>query len=174
MEVFECIKSRKSTKKFTGEMPPAADIEKIVEAAVYAPSGMNRQSWHFTVVTNKAWLDRLAVSVRENQGRAEGYCCHYGAPVLVIISADPSFHTSEADCACAAENMYLAATALGVGACWINQLGKGNCPPLRPLLNEAGVPETDTVYAAIALGYPPAGYDRPVKEIVPGVIKYFK
>ena len=53
-------------------------------------------------------------------------------------------------------NMFLAAHAIGLGACWINQLGRENCEKVRDLLTEAGVPETDTVYACCALGYPDA------------------
>lgn len=165
------MKARKSTKSFSDRMPDSGDIEKIVGSALYAPSGMNKQSWHFTVVTNKAWLEKLAASVRSRLGHE---CCYYHAPVLVIASADPQYRTSEADCACAIENMYLAATALGVGACWINQLGKDNCPPIRALLTEAGIPESDMVYGAVALGYPPEGYDRPCKTIADGRIKYYQ
>lgn len=67
------------------------------------------------------------------------------------------------DCACALENIFLAATSLGIGSCWINQIGQ-NCddPDVRALLTVLGVPENHKVYGCAALGCEPA--DAPVKE----------
>lgn len=67
------------------------------------------------------------------------------------------------DCACALENIFLAAKSLGIGSCWINQLGQ-TCddPDVRAFLTKLGVPESHKVYGCAALGYAPA--DAPVKE----------
>ena len=167
MDAIECIMTRRTTRSFKPDMPTDEEIATVIEAARYAPSGMSRQTWHFVVVTNKDWLARMnervygivnAASIDSNLDRngAKGYSCNYHSPVFVIASADPQYGTSEDDCACALENMFLAAHATGLGACWINQLGKGNCEKLRDLLTEAGVPATDTVYGCCALGYPDA------------------
>ena len=51
------------------------------------------------------------------------YCCYYHAPTLVIVSNEPTQWWAGMDCACAIENMFLAAQSLGIGSCWINQLG---------------------------------------------------
>lgn len=69
------------------------------------------------------------------------------------------------DCACAIENMFLAACSLGIGSCWINQLGT-TCddPQVRELLTELGVPENHKVYGCVALGYKAEG--APMKEKV--------
>lgn len=172
--VIECIKSRRSTKSFSAVMPKQTLLGAVVDTARYAPSGMNRQSWHFTVVTNKPWLQKVTKKLGVHLGRGENYCCYYNAPALVIVSASEEFPTSEADCACAIENMYIAAVSLNLGACWINQLGKSNCPVIRDELTEAGVPETDLVYGCIALGYPVDGYTPKEKILAENTVKYFK
>ncbi len=167
MDAIECIMTRRSCRSFKPDMPTDEEINVVLEAARYAPSGMSRQTWHFVVVRNVGWLDRMnervfsivnAQSKESNLDRngSKGYSCNYHSPVFIIVSADPQYGTSEDDCACALENMFLAAHAIGLGACWINQLGKGNCELLRDLLTEAGVPETDKVYGCCALGYPSA------------------
>ena len=58
------------------------------------------------------------------------------------------------DCACAIENMFLAAHSLGIGSCWINQLGT-TCddPEVREFISSLGVPENNKVYGCVALGY---------------------
>lgn len=165
MDAIECIMSRRTTRKFKGDMPTDKEIGTVIEAARYAPSGMGRQSWHFVVIRNRDWIDRMNDRVYsyvaessknsnlERNGE-KGYSCNYHSPVFVIVSADPAYGTSEADCACALENMFLAAHAIGLGTCWINQLGKENCEKIRDLATEVGVPEKDMIYGCCALGYP--------------------
>lgn len=164
MDAIECIMTRRSCRNFKADMPSEKEIETVIEAARYAPSGMGRQTWHFVVVRNKDWLARMnervqsivnAESKTSNLDRNgdKGYSCNYHSPVFVIVSADPQYGTSQDDCACALENMFLAAHAIGLGSCWINQLGRDNCEKLRDLLTEAGVPAGDMVYGCCALGY---------------------
>ena len=59
MDAIECIMTRRSCRSYKAEMPEEKKIETVIEAARYAPSGMSRQSWHFTVVTNEDWLRRM-------------------------------------------------------------------------------------------------------------------
>lgn len=78
-------------------------------------------------------------------------------------SLSPTSLPAAMDCACALENIFLAAKSLGIGSCWINQLGQ-TCddPDVRAFLTKLGVPESHKVYGCAALGYAPA--DAPVKE----------
>ena len=167
MDAIECIVSRGTCRAFRPDMPEKEKIDKIVNAARYAPSGMSRFTRHFAVITNADWLARMNARVRTLAGDAsvasnlerngeKGYSCNYHSPVFIVVSADPAYPTSRDDCACALESMFLAATALGLGSCWINQLGGDNCEKLRDLLREAGVPENHRVYGCCALGYPAA------------------
>lgn len=167
MDAIQCLTSRRTCRAFKPDMPEKEKIETIIEAARCAPSGMSRFTRHFAVITNKDWLARMNDRVRTLAGEAsvssnlerngeKGYSCNYHSPVFVIVSADPEYGTSRDDCSCALENMFLAATALGLGSCWINQLGGDNCEKLRDLLTEAGVPASHRVYGCCALGYPAA------------------
>lgn len=164
MDAIECIMNRRTCRAYKPDIPEKDKLDAVLEAARMAPSGMSRYTKHFTVVTDADWLARMNARVRTLAGEAsvssnlerngdKGYSCNYHSPVFVIVSADPAFPTSRDDCACALENMFLAATAVGLGSCWINQLGGDNCEKLRDLLSEAGVPETNKVYGCCALGY---------------------
>lgn len=133
-KVLENIKSRRSVRTYTERQVSAGDLNLILEAAAYAPSG-----------------------------HSETYCCYYHAPTLVIVSNEPTRWWAPMDCACALQNIFLAAKSLGIGSCWINQLGQ-TCddPDVRAFLTRLGIPENHRVYGCAALGYAPA--DAPVKE----------
>ena len=90
----------------------------------------------------------------QERGHSETYCCYYHAPTLVIVSNEPTRWWAPMDCACALQNIFLAAKSLGIGSCWINQLGQ-TC-------DDPDVRENHRVYGCAALGYAPA--DAPVKE----------
>lgn len=157
-EVLENIKSRRSVRTYTERQVSVGDLNLILEAAAYAPSGMNFQTWHFTAIQNAAVLTELNEKIKgafaksddphlQERGHSETYCCYYHAPTLVIVSNEPTRWWAPMDCACALQNIFLAAKSLGIGSCWINQFG---------------IPENHRVYGCAALGYAPA--DAPVKE----------
>lgn len=172
--VLETIKARHSVRTYTDRQVSEEDLALILEAATYAPNGMHLETWHFTAIRNAEILNRLNEAVKaafaksteprlQERGHSTTYCCHYHAPTLVIVSNEPTQWWAGMDCACALENIFLAAASLGIGSCWINQIGQ-NCddPDVRALLTELGVPENHKVYGCAALGYEPA--DAPVKE----------
>lgn len=92
-------------------------------------------------------------------------------PSLVIVSNDPTQWWAGMDCACAIENMFLAARSLGIGSCWINQLGT-TCddPEVRAYLTSLGVPENHKVYGCVALGYQAEGVSLKEKTVKEGTI----
>ena len=173
-EVLRNIKTRHSTRAYTDRQVSAEDLDLILAAAAQAPSGMNMQTWHFTAVQNADKLKELNERVKgafaksndprmQERGHSDSYCCYYHAPTLVIVAADASNWLSPFDCACALENIFLAANSLGISSCWINQVGQ-TCDDagVRAYLTELGVPQNYRVYGCAALGYAPA--DVPVKE----------
>lgn len=156
---LELIRRRRSCRAFTGEKPAQNILEEIVEAGRYAPSGMNSQRTRFFVAEGEkvkalsAVVSRLREDYRDRD-------CTYGAPVLVVVSNREENPNAKADAGCVMENMMLAASALGVGSCWINQFGPYSADPeLRELL---GLEEGEFVCAALALGMPEG-------ELFPGV-----
>lgn len=138
-------------------------LEAIIKAGLHAPTAMNRQETHFTVVSGEN-LTRLINAVAEAILSGELYYPreidasfkpHYDAPYLILVSAPAESPFACQDCSCALENMFLAASALDLGSCWINIfLHAGNAPSVRRIMTELGVPNDNTVYAGAAIGYP--------------------
>ncbi len=168
------IKSRRSVRAYTEQQVSAEDLNLILEAATYAPSGMNLQTWHFTAIQNAAVLKELNDKIKgafaksddphlQERGHSQTYCCYYHAPTLVIVSNEPTHWWAAMDCACALQNIFLAAKSFGIGSCWINQLGQTyDDPDVRCFPHQAGYSRKSRVYGCAALGYAPA--DAPVKE----------
>lgn len=176
--VQNAILHRRSIRKFQKESSlPREAVHGIVEAGLYAPSARNRQPWHITAVLGHERIDRLTrelkaavVRMPENPYKdfvgSAAYTVNYHAPAFMLVSADPAVSVmAAADCAAVLQNMFLAAHALGIGSCWINQLGSAcDEPGFRALLTEYGVPERNFIYGCGAFGYgdgePPAAPER--------------
>ncbi|MBE6929833.1 MAG: NAD(P)H nitroreductase [Ruminococcaceae bacterium] len=156
-EAIRNLLERRSVRSYTAQPVSREDLETIVKVGYHSPSGVNRQTWHFTVISNREKLDRLAAVMRESLGLAENYC-FYQAPVLIIVSnLKPETSLPGADSACALTNMFNAAHALGLGSVWINQVNDGcKHPAVRALLTEYGVPADHVVYGSAAIGHPAA------------------
>ncbi len=162
---IETIKKRRSVRSYSDKQLNESDLNEILQAAVHAPSGMNYQTWHFTAILNSEKLAELNRLIKQafaksdeprlqERGNNPDYCCYYNAPALVIVSNDPAQWWAPMDCACAIENMFLAATSLEISSCWINQLGT-TCDDeeVRSFITSLGVPEHHKVYGCVALGY---------------------
>lgn len=171
-EVLNNILTRRSIRKFKPEQIKDEELDLILKAAIYAPSGMNKQSWKFTVLQNKEKIEVLAKVVREKLGRNEGYN-FYAPPTLILVSNDRENSNGLADSSCALENIFLMANSLGIGSCWINQL-KTICDEeeVRELLNEFEIPENHIVWGMASIGYP--DQEGIVKERKEGTIKIIK
>lgn len=165
MKFLENIKARRSVRAYTDRQVSEEDLQAILEAATFAPSGMHLETWHFTAIQNADKLAELNERIKgafaksdepklQERGHSKAYCCYYHAPTLVIVSNEPTQWWAGMDCACAIENMFLAAHSLGIGSCWINQLGT-TCddPEVREFISSLGVPENHKVYGCVALGY---------------------
>ena len=154
--VLQNILDRHSCRSFTEQPVESEKLQDLLTAAVWAPSGRNEQSWHFTLLANTEKIQALAAAVREADNRPAGY--NFFAPAaFLIVSGERDNRTSFLDAGAAMENVLLTATSLGLGTCWINQV-RDVCdvPAVRALLTEYGVPESHIVNASAAIGYPAA------------------
>lgn len=173
--VIETILKRRSVRKYEDKPVPRELLEQIVECGTYAATGMGMQPWHFTVVTDRAVLDRIAdanveVMLKDPslppmvraQVEAGNFDCFRGAPCAVIMSGEDGKEFANVDCANAVENMALAAESLGLNSCYLASF--------KPcLLGEAGaamraglgIPEGFTPNLALAIGY---GAESPVAK----------
>ena len=185
-EILKTIKSRRSVRAYTEQQISQEDLSTILEAATYAPSGMGLQTWHFTAIQNGAVLEELNEKIKgafaksddprlQERGHSRTYCCYYHAPALVIVSNEPTQWWAGMDCACAIENMFLAAQSLGIGSCWINQLGT-TCddPEVREFITSLGVPENHKVYGCVALGYADPKIPMKEKKVKAGTVTIVK
>ena len=151
--VYENIISRRSCRAFTDQEIKKEDLDLILKAGISAPSGMNRQSWQFTVIRKQDNIQRLEKVVRIAANRADNY--NFFAPnVIVLVSNDPENVNGLADASCAMENMFLMAHSLGIASCWINQL-RAICDveEVRSLLDSYGIPSNHIVWGIADLGY---------------------
>ena len=118
-EIIQAMKERRSCRKYQDTMIPKEDLEEIIEAGLYAASGMGKQSPIIVAVTNKEVRDELskmnaAVMGSENDP-------FYGAPVVLIVLADKSVRTEVYDGSLVMGNLMLACDAKGIGSCWIHR-----------------------------------------------------
>ena len=154
--MIRLILTRHSVRVFEDRPVPREILETLIDAGIHAPSGKNRQSWRFTVVTSPFAIEKIretgaAVAAREKTG----FSGFNHPPALILITNDEENDNGAPDSACAAENILLAAHALGLGACWLNGLTRiSRQPEIRSLLSGFGVPENHRVWCMIALGYP--------------------
>lgn len=158
MDVFEAIRTRRSIRKYRPDPVPRELIERVLDAGRLAATGGNRQPWEFFVVTDAA--RRAEMSVMGGSGRWIAQ-----APVCIVIFMGEAL-TPVQDCAAAAENMLLAACALGLGACWI---GNPNASFAERARTYFGAREGLHFFAFITLGYPdetPQPTKKPLDQIV--------
>lgn len=118
-EILDCIESRRSVRRYKPDAIPRETLDKIVEAGLYAPTGMNRQSPIIVAVTDRDLRDRLSRMNASVMGSDQDP--FYGAPAVLIVLADKNCGTYLYDGSLAMGNLMLAAHALGVGSCWIHR-----------------------------------------------------
>ncbi|MDK2817243.1 MAG: hypothetical protein PWR22_1872 [Moorella sp. (in: firmicutes)] len=179
MDALEAIAKRKSVRDYKNDQIPDTAVAAIVAAGQNAPSA---GPYHITVVQNKELLQHisnLALEAMKNSGNEflmsraalPGYEPLYGAPTLFLLSA-PEGPYSLATTSCAATSMTIAATALGLGSCYLIT------PKLafaadKGLAARVGIPEGYEVMCAIAVGYK-AGDKFAVDRIKEDNVNYVK
>lgn len=188
MDVLQAIRARRAVRAFTEEAVDRAEIEALIEAAVQAPSAMNRQPWAFVIALGPTWVGDIARRAKahlvasldvsaDDLHRADmlhdpNFDILYGAPALIVIYATPSTAPAalvrpDEDCCLAAQNLMLAARAMELGTCWIGFA--------RPWLDlpatkaEFGLSAQHAAVAPIVVGHPrrwPAATARRAPRIV--------
>lgn len=179
MEIKECIETRRSVRRFTGEPIPQDTIREIVRLASYAPSWKNTQTSRYTIVTNKQIMEKIA-----------GECVlgfHYNTQTLTRCSAlavqsvvtnisgmekDGTATTSKGsswevfDAGISAQTFCLAAHALGIGTCIMGIFDD------EKIAGEIDLPENQRVSALIALGYPAETPSMPRRKDVSELVRF--
>lgn len=187
MDVFSCIATRHSTRKFKEEPVPQEVLDKVIEAGRQAPSGKHKNQSRFIVIRKKEVLQELIALVQQEFAKMEvtpenddnfggairaakkgGYLFMYNAPILIVVANKRDYGNKYADVSCAMQNMMLAANALDLGSCWINQLRwLQNNPVLRAYLQKLGMAEDEEVCASLSIGYPDTPDGLPGRRVMP-------
>ena len=166
-ETMRSILARRSYKTFDSRPISDEAIETIVTAGLYAPTGMNRQPWHFTVIKSREMLERFGAARRSlplPPGVPPEAAKMFGdpmrnAPLVILVSAKEG-GTSFQDSCLAMENMFIAAASLGIMSGWDHATVMdlfNHDPQLKTEL----IPEGYVIYAASFFGYPgPSVKDR--------------
>lgn len=147
MEAMEAILSRRSIRKYTSQPVPEELVNKLLEAAMAAPSAHNRQPWHFVVINERKILDEVPEFHIYSQMLSE-------APLAIAVCADVELSGQfwQHDCSAATQNILLAAHALGLGAVWLSSYPvEERYKGLQRLLN---LPENVIPLSLISIGYP--------------------
>ena len=162
MDAIEAMKTRRSIKDYSGREVSRSDLEALLDAARYSPSGANKNPWRFVIVQDKRTLERL--------GETHPYC-HWlaKASAAIAILADPaSTRYWLEDCCLAAYSIWLAATAKGIGIAWSGLYQSDNAAESerreRFVRDALSIPDGLSVPIVLAVGYPsgpPAARKRP-------------
>lgn len=118
--VAKTILARRSTRKYKPDMLPKTAIDQILQAGMYAASGMNRQSPIMIAVTDKKTRDKLSAMNAKIMGNTDSDP-FYGAPVVLIVLANKDMPTYIYDGSLVIGNMMLAAEELHLGSCWVHR-----------------------------------------------------
>lgn len=122
MEVFDCIKTRRSVRNYTDQPIDKTDIDKIVEAAIWTPSGKNGRPWKFKVILNKGLIDRVSELSIYRKWIKNAPCF-----ICAFLDKEQSYDYIKdvQSCGAAIQNIMLCAHSLGISSCWIGEiLGK--------------------------------------------------
>ena len=161
MDIMQCIKTRRTIRKFKDEFVPWDKLVVVVEAARYAPSAGNLQNWKIVLIKEDAIKAKIARACVEQHWIAQ-------AAFLLIVVGEPksaerffgsrsTFYTI-ATCGAVVQNMLLAAHNEGLGAAWIGAFDE---EMIRDVINHA---EYNHVQAVIALGIPDENPQAPLRN----------
>lgn len=147
MDTYEAIEKRYSVRAYEDRPVDQETLERILNAGRIAPSGRNDQAWKFVVTRDRPRIESLA------EAAAQPWMAK--APVIIaVVSTDPEkiMHcdvpAGPVDCAIAIDHMTLAATAEGLGTCWIGHFDQQKC---CEILN---VPASAQIIELLPIGYP--------------------
>ncbi|MDJ0691058.1 MAG: nitroreductase [Xenococcaceae cyanobacterium MO_188.B32] len=188
MELMEAIYNRRSVRAYTDQPVDKVTVNKLLQAAVQAPSAMNMQPWAFVVIQGTDVLEQFSARVKAYLLEIEDTHSplykyreillnpdfkisniFYRANTLIAICSKPTGPHAAEDCCLAAQNLMLAACALGLGTCpiglarpWMNQ------PEVK---QELGIPPEYTPVFPLVVGVP-QGEMSPVPRNEPEIVSW--
>ena len=159
-ETLKTLTDRYSVKSYTDKQVPDELLDAVLEAGLYAPSGMNNQKVICVAVREKETRDILSkMNAGVMNANADPF---YGAPCVIVVLSDPERMTWVEDGSLVLGNLMNAAHSLGLGSCWIHRAKEMfDSPEGKALLAKWGVPTHYRGIGNCILGYTQAD---PVKK----------
>lgn len=157
MDLNSALTARRSIRKYKNRMPEKDKLRMVLKGAMYAPSAVNKQPWHFLVIDERDLLDRIM--------EVHPYASMLStAPLAILVCGDTELHNGPGywavDCAAATQNLLLAAHGQGLGTCWV---GIHPVEERKEAMSELFLlPDTILPFALVAMGYP--DQERPIPE----------
>ena len=149
MQIQEALLNRRSIRKYKNQKINKEDIDKILKAAMYAPSAMNLQAWQFIVIDDKDVLIETIKSIPYAEMLKQ-------SAAAILVCGDSSIEKNESwllqNCSAVTENILLSAYGLGIGSCWIGIHGMEEI--VRNIKQQFKLPENIVPVSLISLGYP--------------------
>jgi len=146
MSALDAIMTRTSVRKYKDQPVKPCCVEKMLRAAMAAPSAVNKQPWHFVVVTDRELIRQLSRQAGQS-------------PLLIVVCGDLTKAMQGKgqeywiqDCSAATENLLLAAHAMGLGAVWTGQWPMDN--RYKETQRLLSLPENIVPLATVVIGYP--------------------
>lgn len=151
MDTIECLKTRRSIRKFKQTPIPQEIIADILDCATKAPSGCNTQPWSFVIVKDEATKKALSKVQQYASFVAQAPVC-----IVACFSKGENLFTPSGylSIAAAVENILLAAHSYGLGTCWTYVKDFDDPSPEKKAREILGVPEDVEVICLIPIGYP--------------------
>ncbi len=180
-QATQFLRSRRSVRRYKDQAVPQDTIRELIENAKYAPTGGNSQLLSWTVYTDKAILKQIAnltitwmkelLAAEDGKNLPPYFAKNVAAyeaginsitrdaPCLVIASAPGFYHNGMVDLSIALSYFELAATARGLGTCWLGLIVRA-LKVSKPLQSLIDLPEGHSHFYAMVLGYPQLKYHR--------------
>ena len=165
MELDVCIKGRRSVRAYTDQPVSKDQLQAVLEAGTWAPTGMGREPWRFIIIEDKKLIklasDETKTLVKQmmppmaEEFSSEADIVCYNAPMLVLICSEKDAqwnHVSLLDSVLAAENIFLKAYELGLGTCYMGFVELLNNKPA--VLKKLGVPDNYQMMVPFIIGHP--------------------
>lgn len=168
METQECIRTRRSIRKYKDKDVEWDKVVQILDGGKFAPSAGNLQNWKFVAVRDDNTRKKLAQAAFDQQWMED-------APVHIVVAGEPEkadrFYGARGErlytiqsCAVAIENMMLVANDVGLGSCWIGAFDE------YKVKRALGIPEDASVQAIITIGYADEEPEMPARTALEHIV----
>lgn len=147
ISLINLIKNRRSIRKYTDKKIPDKELRQILEAGIWAPSGLNNQPWRFAVITDIDVRERISQWTKYAQIIVNSTCC-----IAVFYNHSAGYNRDKDIMSIGAciQNMLLYASSIGIGCVWLGEI-LSNKDEINSIL---GIGDDNELMAMIAMGYP--------------------